>query len=419
MHRPDNTSTADTKGKNLKALLSMNVIVSALGYFVDMYDLLLFGIVRVPSLKAMGISGNELVTTGVFLLNMQMAGMLTGGIIWGVLGDKKGRVSVLFGSIILYSVANILNGFVTSPDMYAVLRFLAGVGLAGELGAAITLVSETLPQNLRGYGTAIVASVGILGSVTAALAGDYLPWNYAYIAGGLLGFVLLLLRVKMFESGMYKSVKEKNIRKGDFLSLFTSPKRLFRYLQCILIGLPTWFVVGVLITFSPEFARELNIQGTVTAGRAIMFTYIGLVFGDLVSGFGSQIIKSRKKTVAIFLSLTAILVFVYLFSHGVSTTVYYTICTVIGFSIGYWAVFVTIASEQFGTNLRATVTTTVPNFVRGFTVPITSSFLFLRGYFDIIQSAMIVGIAALLIAFISLYFLEETYHKDLNYLEEY
>lgn len=405
--------------EDLKALLNITIIVSALGYFVDMYDLLLFGIVRVPSLKSIGVTGDELVSTGVYLLNMQMIGMLIGGIIWGILGDKKGRISVLFGSIFLYSVANIANAFVKTPDTYALMRFLAGVGLAGELGAAVTLVSETLPQRLRGYGTAIVASVGIMGSVTAALVGDFLPWSTAYIVGGCLGFVLLILRIKMFESGMYSSIKSMNVRKGDFISLFTSRKRLFKYLQCILIGLPTWFVVGVLITFSPEFGRKLGITGPISAGNAIMFTYLGLVFGDIASGFGSQLIKSRKKVVYTFLSMTAVLVLVYLFSYGASPTYFYALCLLIGISIGYWAVFVTIASEQFGTNLRATVTTTVPNFVRGSTVPITLSFTALKGHFDIIYSAMIVGAVSLLIAFISLYFMEESYHKDLDYLEEY
>lgn len=412
-------SNSSSPSSNLKSLISLSVLVPALGYFVDMYDLLLFGIVRVPSLNAIGVPKEAQVNIGVYLLNMQMMGMLIGGIIWGILGDKKGRVSVLFGSIFLYSVANIANAFVKTPDQYALMRFLAGVGLAGELGAAVTLVSETLSKELRGYGTAIVASVGILGSVTAALVGDLLPWTTAYIIGGCLGFVLLFLRLKMFDSGMYASIKKSEVKKGNFLSLFTSRQRFFKYMQCILIGLPTWFVVGVLITFSPEFGKALGITGQVAASKAIMFTYLGLVFGDIASGFGSQYIKSRKKVVLLFLIMTTVLVAVYLFSFGMSTVYFYTLCGLIGFSIGYWAVFVTIASEQFGTNLRATVTTTVPNFVRGSTVPITLSFTALRSHFDIIHSAMIVGAVSLLIAFVSLYFLQESYHKDLDYIEHY
>ncbi|RJP72254.1 MAG: MFS transporter [Ignavibacteriales bacterium] len=409
----------NSEENNFKSLLNLTVIVAALGYFVDMYDLVLFGILRVPSLKSMGVQGDELVNTGVYLLNMQMIGMLIGGIIWGILGDKKGRISVLFGSIALYSIANIANAFVTTPDSYALMRFLAGVGLAGELGAAVTLVSESLSQKMRGYGTAIVASVGIMGSVTAALVGDFLHWQTAYIVGGVLGLLLLLLRIKMFESGMYSNIKSMNVRKGDFVSLFTSRERFSKYAKCILIGLPTWYVVGILITFSPEFGVRLGIDGAISAGKSIMYTYIGLVFGDIASGFGSQLIRSRKKVVMISLLLTTFFVIVYLFSFGVSVTYFYILCVLIGISIGYWAVFVTIGSEQFGTNLRATVATTVPNFVRGATVPITVSFNYLRGSMDILQSAMIVGVVVMLIAFAALYRMEESYHKDLDYLEMY
>lgn len=403
----------------IKSVVNFTVVVSALGYFVDMYDLVLFGILRIPSLKALGLQGDQLVNTGVFLLNMQMTGMLLGGIMWGVLGDKKGRISVLFGSIALYSLANIANAFVTSPESYAIMRFLSGIGLAGELGAAVTLVSESLPQKTRGYGTAIVASVGIMGTVAAALVGDLLPWNIAYLVGGFLGLLLLLLRIKMYESGMYTSVKSMEVRKGDFLSLFSSKTRFIKYAKCILIGLPTWYVVGILITFSPELGAALNIPQAISAGKSIMYTYIGLVFGDIVSGFGSQMIKSRKKVVFVFLILTTIFMIVYFNSYGVSDVFFYGLCIVIGFSIGYWAVFVTIGTEQFGTNLRATVATTVPNFVRGATVPITIAFNELRSQFTILQSAMIVGVVVMIIAFTALYFMEESYHKDLDYLEHY
>lgn len=404
----------------VRQILNITVIVSALGYFVDMYDLLLFQIVRLPSLRALGYEGQSLMDYGVLLLDMQMAGMLIGGIIWGVIGDKRGRLNVLFGSILLYSIANIANAFVPNIELYAVARFLAGLGLAGELGAAVTLVSEVLPKELRGYGTAIVASVGIMGSVTAALVGDILPWNYAYIFGGVLGLILLVLRLKMFEPMMFVSLKNTAVRKGDFLSLFTSKERFVKYLKCILIGLPTWYIVGILITFSNDFGKILNITGDINPGHSIMFTYIGLVFGDIISGFGSQMIKSRKKTVLVFQLLAIILVSVYLFfSYGITPTEFYILCLFIGFSIGYWAVFVTIGAEQFGTNLRATVATTVPNFVRGSTVPITLSFHFLAKEVGILNSAIIVGIIVFIISLIALYFIEETYHKDLNYIEKY
>lgn len=404
---------------DFKQAFNFTVLVASLGYFVDMYDLVLFGIVRIESLKSLGISGDDLATQGVFLLNMQMIGMLIGGIIWGILGDKRGRISVLFGSIAMYSIANIANAFVTSVPAYAAARFFAGVGLAGELGAAITLVSEILKKESRGYGTTIVASVGLMGSVTAGFVGDYFSWKWAYIFGGILGLVLLAMRAKMLESGMFKTVQTNAaIKKGDFLSLFTNRQRFFKYLRCILIGLPTWFVVGILIILSPEFSVLLGVKGVVSAGTSIMFAYSGLVAGDIFSGFSSQLMRSRKKIVLIFLIFTAVFVVTYLSSSGWSTTAFYALCFLLGVSIGYWAVFVTIASEQFGTNLRATVTTSVPNFVRGGTVIITLTFQALKPHIGIINAAYIVGFTTLLIAVVSLFFMEETFHKDLDYLEK-
>ena len=259
-----------------RSLFSIPVIVAALGYFVDIYDLLLFSIVRVPSLHALQVPDDQLLSKGIYLINMQMAGMLIGGIFWGILGDKKGRLSVLFGSILLYSAANIANGFVTNIDQYALLRFIAGIGLAGELGAGITLVAEVLPKEIRGYGTSLVASVGVLGAVLAYFVADMYDWRIAYFIGGGLGLALLVLRFNVFESGIFKHIKEKNTSRGNFFMLFTSKKRLLKYLRCIMIGLPIWFVIGILITFSPEFGKAIGLTEPVNAGKAVMFSYIGL-----------------------------------------------------------------------------------------------------------------------------------------------
>lgn len=404
---------------SLRELFNITVIVSALGYFVDIYDLILFGIVRVPSLKALGTDSSQLVNIGVMLLNFQMAGMLIGGIFWGILGDKKGRLSVLFGSILLYSVANFANAFVTNTTQYAVLRFVAGFGLAGELGAAITLVSEVMSKETRGYGAALVASIGVSGAIFAALVGEFFDWKIAYIIGGALGFVLLILRIKMSESGMFESLKSEKVSKGNFLALFTSFDRFKRYINCIAIGLPIWFVVGVLITFSPEFAKELGYTEPIVAGRSIMFTYIGLIFGDFISGFVSQWAKSRKKIVLFFIAATFAMVLIYIFFPGKTAFYFYTLCVFIGFAIGYWAVFTTIASEQFGTNLRSTVTTTVPNFVRGAVVPITLMFTAFKGTFGNMKSAAIlVGIFVFILSIFALYHLKETFGEDLNYFED-
>ncbi|HJV35051.1 MFS transporter [Geomonas sp.] len=402
-----------------KKILSLPVIVAALGYFVDIYDLVLFSIVRVPSLKSLGLQGQELINRGVFVLNMQMVGMLVGGIIWGVLGDRKGRLKIMFGSILLYSLANLANGMVTTLPAYAALRFIAGIGLAGELGAGITLVSEVLHKSTRGFGTMIVASVGVSGAILANAIAAHFEWRNAFFIGGGLGLALLILRISVAESGMFREMESREVSKGNFLALFTDRRRFGRYLDSILIGVPTWFVVGILITFSPEFAKALKVSGPISAGNAVMYCYLGLVFGDFASGLLSQLLKSRKQVILIFLALTCAGIFWYFLAAGVTPALFYGICTFLGFASGYWAIFVTVAAEQFGTNLRATVATTVPNFVRGMVVPITLLFQWARGLLGLEGGAVAVGTLCMLVAFISLYRLEETFHKDLDYFEEY
>ncbi|MBY0432511.1 MAG: MFS transporter [Cyclobacteriaceae bacterium] len=405
-------------------LLNAAVVVAALGYFVDIYDLLLFGIVRTASLTDLGITGMDNRNQGEFLISMQMYGMLLGGIFWGILGDKKGRLSVLFGSILTYSVANIANGMVHSIEAYAVWRFVAGIGLAGELGAGITLVAETLPKEKRGYGTMIVAAVGLTGAVVANLVYQtFQDWRLCYYAGGVLGLLLLLLRVSVTESGMFKQTITTQASRGNFFALFTSRQRLLKYLQCILIGIPLWFLVGVLITFAPEFAKALGVEeaSTIAAGKAIAWCYAGLVFGDISSGLLSQVLKSRKKVMAIFLSMNLVMVFVYLNTYGLSNAAFYFLCFAMGFSVGYWVIFVTIAAEQFGTNIRATVTTTVPNFVRGALPVIILLYQYFRDrIFDgnILQAGMVVGSILSVLSFAALWEMKETFTADLNYAED-
>ena len=394
------------------------VLIGALGYFVDIYDLLLFSIVRTKSLADLGVPPADSLTVGLALLSWQMWGLLGGGLLWGVLGDKRGRVSVLFGSILLYSTANIANAFVTTLGQYEFWRFVAGVGLAGELGAAITLVSETLPAKHRGYGTAVVAGVGLFGAVLAAYVGKNYSWRTAFIVGGVLGFALLLTRVSMLESGMFSRVRDETVKRGDLRMLFLSPPRLFRLVRCVLIGLPIWFVVGILVTGAPEFARAFHVTGEVTGASAVQWTYLGLVLGDLGSGVLSQWVGSRRKVVLWFLVLTTGLVVAYLAQSGGTSTQLYALCSAMGFGIGYWAVFVTIAAEQFGTNLRATVTTSVPNFVRGSVPLLTAAFIGLKGQgMSLVGSAMVVGGACLTLALASLWWMEETYGRELDYLE--
>lgn len=403
---------------NKNQLLSAGVIVASLGYFVDIYDLLLFSIVRVPSLQSLGFKGDELKSVGLHLIDMQMLGMLLGGILWGVLGDKRGRLSVLFGSIFLYSIANIANGFVHSVESYAAWRFIAGVGLAGELGAGITLVAEILPAQKRGIGTMIVAVVGLTGAIAAGIIAKFFDWRICYFIGGGLGLALLLLRIGVSESGMFEQAKSESVSRGNFFLLFTNFNRLLRYLRCIFIGFPTWFTIGILVTFSPEFAKSLGVVENINAGNAIMFAYGGLVAGDLASGLLSQWLQSRKKVMFVFLSLAALCIFVYLNAYGVRANLLYGLCFALGFSNGFWVIFVTIAAEQFGTNLRATVTTTVPNFARGSLVLITALYRFFETQTSTLSAAAIVGAICLSIAFVFLIGMKETFHTDLNYMEE-
>ena len=404
-------------------LLTPAVIIAALGYFVDIYDLLLFGIVRTASLTDLGLTGQANRDAGEFLISMQMYGMLLGGILWGILGDKRGRLSVLFGSIFTYSVANIANGMVNSVESYAIWRFIAGIGLAGELGAGITLVAETLPKEKRGYGTMIVAAVGLTGAVVANLVYQvFQDWRLCYYAGGVLGLLLLFLRMSVRESFLYTQMEGVQAGKGKFFSLFTDKKRFIKYMQCILIGIPLWFMIGVLITFSPEFAKALGVQGaeTIKAGHAIAWCYTGLVLGDICSGLLSQFLRSRKKVMTIFLLLNLTMVFIYLNTYGLSKPMFYILCMAMGFSVGYWVIFVTIAAEQFGTNIRATVTTTVPNFVRGSLPLIILMYQYFRDSTfagDILKAGMVVGSILAAISFLALWRMKETFSADLDYTE--
>ncbi|MCA6364045.1 MAG: MFS transporter [Bacteroidetes bacterium] len=414
--------------------VGMLVLVAALGYFVDIYDLVLFGMERTNSLNDIlgaTLKGDELKTavknTGISLLNIQMIGMLVGGIAWGIIGDKKGRLSVLFGSIITYSVANILNGMVEDTTTYALLRFVSGFGLAGELGAGITLVSESMSKENRGWGTMLVASVGLCGAVVAGYVGEFIDnWRWSYYIGGGMGLLLLLLRIGVYESGMFSEMKQSDVKRGDFLMLFRSWKQLAKYFNVILVALPVWYVMGILITFCPEMGRAMGMPDDQlpVPREAIKYAYIGITIGDVASGWLSQVLRSRKKSLAVFLSLTVLCVVFYFLAAAKSQTMFYIVCGVIGFATGFWAVFMSAASELFGTNIRSTVTTTAPNFVRGGTVLLTFLFQFFGTGLTFslglnnVTSAIITGVITFTVAFIALWKLEETYGKDLNYTEQ-
>jgi len=395
------------------------ILVAALGYFVDVYDLVLFGVVRIDSLKSLGIDNDIAIgTIGKSLLNYQMIGMMVGGFIWGIIGDKKGRLSVLFGSIIMYSIANILNGYVQTIEQYKILRFIAGIGLAGELGAGITLVAETMSKEKRGLGTMLVASIGVLGAVVASLIASKFQWRHSYIIGGVMGLLLLIMRIGVHESGMYKQIVHQEVRRGDLLYLFSKGKLLKKYLLVLAIGMPIWYTIHSYIFFSKEISLAMGMEETINPKYAIMFNYIGLCIGDICSGALSQLLQSRKKAILTFISLIVAAIFIFFRWGHTSLTAAYLCCGIIGFSTGYWAVFITASAEQFGTNLRSTVATTAPNVVRGsvYLVDIMVSY-FAALSSNYIQGVLITGVFFIGIGFLATFFIQETFGKNLDFTE--
>lgn len=402
-------------------LFNLTVIVVALGYFVDIFDLTLFNMVRRQSLMDIGIPEAELVSKGLFLLNTQMIGMLVGGILWGQLGDRKGRMSSLFASIILYSIANILNAFVQNFEQYVILRFIAGVGLAGELGVGITLVAELLPKDKRGLGTAFVATIGVLGACLGGFFVETFTWKVCYAIGGCMGILLLLLRVSVKESELFKQIHtQENIRKGNFFDLFKKKECAKKFVTCTLIGVPIWYVAGILMPFAPELGVNLGVTDPLLSSRAIAISYLGLAVGDFLSGLSSQIFQSRKKALYLFQCLCLSLVLILFFTVGGKGQVYfYTLAFLIGVGAGFWALFVTIAAENFGTNLRSTAATSIPNFVRASVFPMSLLLAPLRAQMEYWQATLAVGVVVFAIAITATHFLRETFAESLEYLEKH
>jgi len=401
-----------------RALFALPVIVSALGFFVDVYDLLIFSIVRIPSLQSMGYSEAEVSKIGTFIFNSQQAGLLAGGILWGVWGDKKGRLSVLFGSIVTYSLANIACGFVEDPNTYALLRFIAGVGLSGEIGAAMTLVTEIIPKEIRSLGPTLVAGVGYLGAGAAYLTQEWFEWRTAYMVGGGMGLLLLLLRVSVFESGLFLELKEQKVSRGNYFFFFSSWPRFVKYLRCVMIGVPTWFVVGILGTFGNEFGKALGITEAISPGKCVMFIYFGLTAGDFFSGPLSQWLHSRRKAIGYIMFVGAICAGVYLFGGITSPTIFYIICFLSGICTGYIGLYLMMVAELYGTNLRATATTSVPSIVRGMAIPMTLAFQAFKPSLGTLGGAAILGALCYGLALFSLTKTEETYGKALDFMEK-
>ena len=402
----------------MKRHIWLAIIASALGFFVDLYDIIILSIVRSKSLLELGVPETELLSKGVFLINIQMVGMLIGGFVWGIIGDKMGRLSVLFGSIILYSTATFTNAYAPNFEIYLLLRFLAGVGLAGELGAAITLVTEQMPQKYRGIGPAIIGGSGMLGAIVGAYIGGKYSWQFTYQLGGGLGFALLILRLGVLESGLFNAMKDKTSNKGNLRLLFKNKDYIVKYISICVLGFPVWYVNGVVMTFTPEIAKAWGMTEIPSVSTVFTYYFIGLTFGDLTGGFVSQYLKSRKKAIRLYLSMYAVSAVVFFMVGNQSLTLYYGLLLFLGFCVGYSIVLLTLAAEQYGTNIRATVTTSSLNILRATVIPQTLLFGLLSPYIGIVNSAMVVGVVAILLAFWGLSNLEETFHKDLNYMEE-
>ncbi len=402
----------------MKKHIWLAIIASALGFFVDLYDIIILSIVRSKSLLELGVPETELLSKGVTLINVQMVGMLIGGFVWGIIGDKMGRLSVLFGSIILYSTATFANAYAPNFEIYLLLRFMAGVGLAGELGAAITLVTEQMPQKYRGIGPAIIGGSGMLGAIAGAYIGGKYSWQFTYQLGGGLGFALLILRLGVLESGLFNAMKEKTSNKGNLRLLFKNKDYIIKYISICVLGFPVWYVNGVVMTFTPEIAKAWGMTEIPSVSTVFTYYFIGLTFGDLTGGFVSQYLQSRKKAIRLYLSMYAVAAAVFFLIGNQSLTLYYGLLLFLGFCVGYSIVLLTLAAEQYGTNIRATVTTSSLNILRATVIPQTLLFGFLSPYIGIVNSAMVVGVVAILLAFWGLSNLEETFHKDLNYTEE-
>jgi MFS family permease len=420
------------------------VLVASLGYFVDLYDLVIFSVVRVPSLGAKGLGlpeasdgsaggfwdgvvrsfeillgrvQGDVTSAGAAILDVQLTGMVIGGFVWGMLGDRRGRLTTLFGSIALYSTANLLNAFVQTVPQYAALRFVAGIGLAGELGAGVTLVSELMNRHHRGWGTMVVAFAGMFGPVAASLVGGWVDWRHAYMIGGGMGFALLALRIGLVESGMFRRSEREHGRRGDLRMLFGSWDRL-RRLACVVgLGSPIWFVGGVVFVFGPELARAVGCQGPVKAPTVVLCGYLGAAAGDLMSGAASQWLRSRRAAIAgailtLACGLTALLTL-----GGRGPAWFYACTAIAGFATGYWAVFVTVAGESFGTNLRATVATSAPNLVRWSAVIWVNAWGALKGPMGAGRAAACVAGVAILVGLLSVWRLPEPFGRDLDWEE--
>lgn len=393
----------------------LTVLVVALGYYVDAYDLLVMSAVRKPSLLSLGVPESETLNIGLSLLNYQLVGLMIGGVMWGVIADKYGRKKALFGSILIYSFANIANGYINSVNMYYWLRIIAGFGLAGELGVGISLITENVAKERRTISTAIVSFFGMLGASTGGWFGSIFEWQNCFLIGGFAGLLLLLLRLKVEESVMFNEIKDKNVSKGNIWMIIKNPKTLLTYFFCTLAGAASILFIGVFIQSTPELGKLFNLN--ITAGIALIWYYLGASVSEIIAGLLSKLLKERKAPIYIFYAISLLAITNFCVNVPNSPYFFYLNCLFLGFGLGWWSQLITLSAELFGINVRATAATSIPTFARAWNIPFSNIFKQNIPNLGIVNSAFGIGVIVVSLAIISITMVKETFENDANFIE--
>jgi MFS family permease len=393
------------------------ISVAALGYFVDLYDMLIFSSERVEALGSIGVAKQKMGEVGLMLQNYQMLGLVIGGFLFGILADKFGRLRVLFASILLYSVANIGNAFVTNVPAFAVARLIAGIGLAGELGVALSWISESLKPQQRTIATTIVSAFGLLGGVVAAIMATHFHWQTSYMIGGIMGLVLLAFRVSLNESKLFEQTRQSSAKKGNLFQLLSNKKQLKKFVLCVLSGAPAFVLLSIYVTLAPEFGAAFGITEQISVAHGIMVFLIVFAMSDVACGLLSKIMRKRKTPLLIFACLQILSIGYYLLVPPQTVEAFYFRCMLLGFSAGYWGILITNSLEQFGTNIRATVATSTPSLIRGMTIPASIFFTVVSKQTSLVTAGAIVGFSLVAISIVSILLLDDKFENDLNFME--
>lgn len=417
--------TKETKHKEQS--IALLILVASLGYFVDAYDLIIASVVRSSAIVELGLAqvGTPEHTKYAQLFEyVQSAGILLGGIIFGVYSDKKGRKKALYYSIAIYSIANILNGLLSASvpfvgTVYCILRFICGFALAAELSIGIVMISETMKAKHRGYGTMIVVSFGILGAVLAAVLFEFIGihWQTLYLIGGIAGVLLLIFRFSVKETNPFLDLENQESERGSWVMIFKNRRLLKILFNAILLGFPIYFFISIPIKFATDYGKELGltIKGTIP----IIVFYIAMSVSDIIANYLCQLFENRKKVLYFYLGLCTISVFLLHFYPPTTPEQYfYLFSPLMGFASGYWALLITFTNEQIGTNIRSTYTTAVPNVVRSLFIPIQLLLTVLQPTFGTSTSVFYIGVLAVILALLGLYSLKETWGKNLKFIDE-